>query len=358
MNILNILNSPWFYVPVFFICWVTFFMIVKTILFRWVKKLTRYTETKLDDVFLQAAKLPFTILIVSSGGALAEKLAPQPVDVNAPQHFLTIFKAITIVALVIFVERFLSGIMRLYAERVEILRTSGAFASGVVRVVVYGLGLLALMDSFGISITPALASLGIGSLAVALSLQPTMENFFAGIQLVVDKPIQPGQFIKLESGEEGYVHHIGWRSTWIRLPPNNVIIVPNKFLTSTRIVNYYYPEPEMSVPVTLAVHYNSDLDQVERVTLEVAQEVLRETEGGVPSFTPAVRFTKFGDYSVDLVVVLRTQEISQSANLVHHLIKRLKKRYEAEGIVIPYPVQAVNTLQEDSVNLNSRERKS
>ena len=134
-----------------------------------------------------------------------------------------------------FVDKFFRGVINAYSEKVKILKDSGGVLHIVIRVIVLGLGLLILLDNFGISITPILASLGIGSLAVALALQPTLENFFSGIQIVIDKPFKIGHFIQLESGEEGYVQKIGWRSTWVKMLADNIIVIPNKVLINSRV---------------------------------------------------------------------------------------------------------------------------
>jgi len=208
------------------------------------------------------------------------------------------------------------------------------------------IGLLIILDSFGISITPILASLGIGSLAVALALQPTLENLFSGAQLIVDKPVELGQFIRLESGEEGYVEKIGWRSTWVRMLPNNMIIIPNKTIVNSKLLNYHYPSKETAVLVETGVHYNSDLTAVEKITVEVAKEIMKTIPGGVPEFEPFIRFHTLGDYSINFTVVLRAKEFTDSYLIKHEFIKCLHQRYKKEGIVIPYPIHAINTDQE------------
>lgn len=253
-----------------------------------------------------------------------------------------LFKAIAIFAVIIFLDRLFRRLIKTYSDKMPILRNSGGVVSGVVRAVVIGLGVLILLDSFGISITPILASLGIGSLAVALALQPTLENFFSGIQIIIDKPVALGQFIKLESGEEGYVEKIGWRSTWIRMLPNNIVVLPNKLLVNSRVLNYYYPDMEMAVLVQMGVHYNSDLEQVERITVEVAKDVLKTVKGGVPEFEPFIRYHTFNDFSIDFTVILRAKEFVDGYLLKHEFIKRLHKRYDKEGIVIPYPIRTLD----------------
>ena len=183
-------------------------------------------------------------------------------------------------------------------------------------------------------------------MAVALALQPTLENFFSGIQIVIDKPIKVGQFIKLDSGEEGYVQRVGWRSTWVRMLPNNVVVMPNKVLVSSKILNYYYPQKEMAVLVQVGVHYDSDLKHVEKVTCEVAKEIMKEVKGGVPEFDPFIRYHTFNDFSIDFTVILRAKEFVDNYLIKHEFIKRLHQRYRKEGINIPYPIRAVNYSQE------------
>ncbi len=205
-------------------------------------------------------------------------------------------------------------------------------------VLVFGIGFLVLLDSFGISITPIMASLGIGSLAVALALQPTLENFFSGVQIVVDKPITVGQFVQLDSGEEGYVEKIGWRSTWVRMLANNVVVIPNKILVNSKLLNYDYPGKELAVRLQVGVHYDSDLDHVEEVTIDVAKKTLLEVQGGVHGFSPFIRYHTFDSSSINFTVILRGKEFIDSYLLKHEFIKRLHRRYKEENINIPYPL--------------------
>ena len=206
--------------------------------------------------------------------------------------------------------------------------------------------LLVLLGTLGISVPPIIASLGITSLAVALALQPTLENFFSGVQLVIDKPIRVGDYIELDSGEQGFVEKIGWRSTWIRMLPNNTVIMPNSVLSQSKIINYFYPEKELSVPVEVSVHYNSDLEEVERITVEVAREILKSHKWGVDDYDTFVVFHTFDSSSINFTVMLRAQEYFNRFFIKSEFMKALHRRYREEGIVIPYPIRAINTQQE------------
>ena len=346
INVFGTSVSTWIVIPIVFLVWVTVFLFVKRTFLKVIKKVAKKTKTQLDDIFVQSADFPLTLLIFASGGVVVERMIPLATNNDLTTHFIVGFKAVSVVACVLFFDKFLNALIHTYSGKVEILKTSGGVARGFVRIIVIGLGLLILLDSFGVSITPVLASLGVGSLAVALALQPTLENFFSGIQLIMDKPIKVGHFVKLDSGEEGYVHKIGWRSTWVKMLPNNVVVIPNKVIVNAKVVNYYYPQKELAVLVQVGVHYESDLEHVEHVTMEVGKETLKEVEGGVEDFDPFIRYHTFDDFSINFSVILRAKEFVDNYLIKHEFIKRLHKRYAQEGIKIPYPIWAINHSQE------------
>jgi small-conductance mechanosensitive channel len=192
-----------------------------------------------------------------------------------------------------------------------------------------------------VSITPLLGALGVGGLAVALALQDTLANLFAGVHILASKKVQQGDYVALDGGQEGYIVDINWRNTTIRQIQGNLVVVPNSRFADAIMTNFHQPAQDMSVLVPVGVSYDSDLDEVERVTLEVAREVLKEVEGGVPDHEPLVRFNGFGESSIDFSVILRSREFGDQYRLVHEFIKRLHRRYGAEGIEIPYPIRTL-----------------
>ncbi|CAN5557103.1 hypothetical protein BH24ACT22_BH24ACT22_09470 [soil metagenome] len=212
----------------------------------------------------------------------------------------------------------------------------------------FALAALIILQSLGVRITPLLAALGVGGLAVALALQETLANLFAGIVIILSRQLRPNDFVQLSSGEQGYVEDISWRNTTIRSLANNMIIVPNAELSSTIVTNYYQPEPQMSLLLTLGVSYASDLEHVERVTVEVATEVVTEIEGGIPDEEPFIRFNNFGDFSIDFTVIMQTTEVVNQYLMMHEFIKRLHKRYGEEGIEIPFPIRSIQSMDDSN----------
>jgi small-conductance mechanosensitive channel len=232
-------------------------------------------------------------------------------------------------------------LVRLYSLRTDQGMRSSSIFVNLTRFVIAVIALLIALQSFGVSITPILTALGVGGLAVALALQDTLSNFFAGLQIIATKKVKRGDYICLETGQEGYVADIDWRHTSVRQLPNNMVLVPNAKLVNSIVTNYHYPEPEMSVLVDVGVSYGSDLKHVEQVTIDVAREVMARVDGGVPEFDPFVRFHTFNDSSIDFTVILRVNEFTANFLLKHEFVKLLHERYDAEGIVIPFPIRTV-----------------
>jgi small-conductance mechanosensitive channel len=219
---------------------------------------------------------------------------------------------------------------------------SATLLVNVTRLTILALGLLVVLQTLGVSITPVLTALGVGGLAVGLALQDTLANFFAGIHILTSGQVRPGDFVKLESGEEGYVVDVTWRYSTIRQLANNVTIVPNAKLASAITTNYYRPDRELAVLVPVGVSYASDLSHVEAVTVDVARSVMHDVAGGVPSFQPFIRYGAFGDSSINLTVIMRGAEVVDQYLLRHEFIKRLHERYRREGIVIPFPMRTLD----------------
>jgi len=200
------------------------------------------------------------------------------------------------------------------------------------RLSVLSIALLVILDSFGISITPILASLGVGSLAVALALQDTLSNFFSGVYLLIDEPVRLGDHIQLESGVEGRVAKIGFRSTQILLPGNNLVILPNSKLASSRITNFDLGEKQCSTSIECSISFSADLKRVELIAQEVALEVAKRNPQVIEAVAPLVRFVNISAAGVTLSVVLRVEDVAARAEVNHALILALVTRFNQEGI--------------------------
>jgi len=346
------LNSPWLLGPVVFILWVVLFMIIKRYVLRWLQRSAERTAWTWDDVLVRALSGPLLLPILASGLLVFERILPLSPEWD--HAFDTVMAGAMVLALVLFMDLACRGVLDRLSDKHAVLLGARGLVQGVIRGVIIAIGILVFLDSVGISITPILASLGIGSLAVALALKDSLANLFAGIQLILDKTIEPGHFIRLEGGLEGTVTRMSWRTTRILTAANSTVVVPNSKLTESLITNFNLPEPEVDARVELGVHFDSDLEQVEKVTLEVAREVQRAYPQAIAGFEPRFRYTGFGESSVNLVVITRASNQDGSLRLRHHLIKSLQRRYAREGIIMPFPTRTLDLPPERSDELRER----
>lgn len=252
--------------------------------------------------------------------------------------------------LTIVATRLAVGLTRLYTSRDDTTVPSSTIFVNIVRFAVVAVGLLVALNALGVSIAPLLAALGVGGLAVALALQDTLSNLFSGLQLIGSRQISPGEYIALETGEEGYVEDLTWRFTTIRQLSNNLVVIPNAQLATSRIINYDKPVHQMLVFIPVGVAYGSDLELVERVTIETAAEVLDRIEESSEDFEPRVRFHTFGDSAIELNVILQVKEYVNQFPLRSEFVKALKARYDAEGIEIPFPQRTVTFAGQDHMH--------
>ena len=219
---------------------------------------------------------------------------------------------------------------------------SSSILGNIIRVIVYCLGIILILHNFGIAIAPMVTALGVGGLAVALALQSTLSNLFAGLQIIASGKINIGDFVQLENGQKGFIRDITWRNTAIETNQNNFVIVPNSKMADSIIENFFLVNKEITFHILAGVGYESDLDKVEKVSIEVAKEILEKYTGGAKDFQPFVRFYNFGDSSIDLKIFLHVKEYADQFLITSEFIKALQKRYRAEGINIHFPIRTVN----------------
>ena len=342
---LGVIVPAWLIAGLAAVAWIAVCWIAKGLLLRQLSRLAAKIAFLWDEALIRSMHIPLNILILGSGIIIGGRLLAFSPETH--QALAQALKALLILVLMLIAHGLARELIRIYAPRAEFLQAYRGLIQGIAQTLVLLLGGLILLDSFGISITPILASLGIGSLAVALALQDTLANLFAGIHILADKPVLVGQFVKLDNGDEGYVIHIGWRSTRIRTLPNSVVIVPNSKLAGAIVTNYHYPDKELAVLVEVGVHYKSDLEHVERVTSAVAKDTLQQVPGGVATFEPFIRYHTLGESSIGFTVILRAKEFTDQYLLKHEFIKRLHVRYKQEGIVIPFPIRTLDVNRAD-----------
>ncbi|MFC1974165.1 mechanosensitive ion channel family protein [Chloroflexota bacterium] len=292
---------------------------------------------------MQSIRRPLVILIVLEGIILALGSVSY---LDSWNHALRITSVSVIITMVTYGTARIGGVLLVWYLRAQGFRRKAQVDEGLISflrriatILAYAIGLLVLLDYLNIAITPIITGLGIAGLAVALALQPTLSNFFASTQIVSDRVVRVGDFIELESSVSGYVTEVGWRSTRIRTVFNNIVTVPNSKLAESIITNYYGPTMDIGVKIEAGVSYSSDLAHVERVSLEVAGEVIEELDETIKTYAPWFWYEEFGDSNINLRIMVHARDRLSSFRVKSELIKRLHARFRKEGITINYPMR-------------------
>lgn len=309
--------------------------------FRAMERRAARTATGVDDLLVEALRTPFMLWALILALHLATQVSALPE--RATHAAAKIFFILWVVSLTLVFSRLAAGMAAYYGTRSKGILPVTTLTQSVARLVVISFGVLILLNEFGISIAPILTALGVGGIAVALALQDTLSNLFAGFYVSLAGQVRVGDYIKLASGEEGYVDDISWRSTSIRALPNNLIIVPNAKLAQAIVTNYHLPEKRMSLLIPVAVSYDCDPDHVERMLIEEAVAGAREIEGLLAEPEPFVRFIPgFGDSSLSLTLICQVREFVDQYAVQHELRKRILRRFRHEGIAIPFPIRTIH----------------
>jgi small-conductance mechanosensitive channel len=313
--------------------------IVQTILLSWLRHLVKKSKLRSGQIIIHSLRGWIILWIIIAGVSIA-----LPYFISNPQILSVINKIIligVIFSVTISIANISVGFVDIFLAGAKETIPKTSILTIITRIFVLIIGILIILNSLGISISPILAGLGIGGLAVALALQDTLSNLIAGLQIILSRQLRPGDYVQLSTGEEGYVVDITWRNTTIRELADNLIIIPNSKLSQSIVKNFHMPDKSMAVIVPVRVDYESDLEKVEEIVTKVAKETLSSVRGGERDFEPFIRYSSFSDYGIEFSVILRVDEYANQFLVKHEFIKRLHKTLKKERIRIPYPVRTV-----------------
>ncbi|MGH7670338.1 MAG: mechanosensitive ion channel domain-containing protein [Gemmatimonadaceae bacterium] len=315
--------------------------IVRGLVFPQLKRAAAHTTSTADDKAIAAVERPILLWGALIGAYVG--IGTVPSFAPAAHGLQVAVQAVLLLSATWTLGRIAGDFVNARTADAEL--PSANLIANLARAGVLMIGALVLLQALDIKITPILTALGVGGLAVGLALQDTLANLFAGIQILISKQVRVGDFIRLSSSEEGFVTDITWRYTIVRELGNNFTIVPNSKLSSAVTSNFSLPQPEQSVSIQVGVSYDSDLEMVERVTIDVARQIQQTVDGAVRTHEPFTRYHTFGESSIDFSVILRGQEYTSQYLMKHEFIKALHARYKTEGIDIPFPIRTVYLKQ-------------
>jgi small-conductance mechanosensitive channel len=321
--------------------------LIRRIFFGALRTWMRRTPTRFLTVLHDALRGPSHIwnFILAIHYAIQSSALPHRFTDRAPEVLQLLF----IASVTLMFMRIAGEMVRNFGEQVPGSVPVTTLSQNLAQLAVLILGILVGLRVMGIEVTPILTALGVGGLAVALALQDTLANLFAGFYISLARQIRLGDYIKLSTGEEGYVTDISWRATAIRALSNNMIIIPNSKLGQSNVTNYYLPEKRMGASVQVNVAYDSDIDRVERVLLEVGKQAAGQIPGLLADPAPSVSFDPgFQDFSLGFTLGFQVAEFSNQYSVRPELRKRILKRLREEGIRIPFPTR--NVFIEDGLD--------
>ena len=304
--------------------------VIKKFVFKFAKK----TKTDLDDKILEIITPQIYSILILAGVyfALRTLTILDPYSKMIGGFFFVI--AVLMVAFA--VSRAVRVMVLHFLHVQRKFEKAPQLISKIINAVIYAISILIILDHFNISITPIMATLGVGAVAVGLALQGTLSNLFAGVRVLSDRKVNIGDYIEMDGGISGYVEDISWSTTTVHTLSNTLIVIPNSKIADSVVINYSMPQDETSIIVQCGVSYKSNLKKVEKVTLEVAEKIQKTVKGAVKSFKPSMSYHTFGESNIKFSIVLRAENITDKYLITHEFIKALKERFDREKIDISF----------------------
>ena len=315
-------------------------LVIRRLVLRALRVWTDRTESRPGLILTDALRGPMVIWVAIVGLHMALEVSDLPARYtqNSSKWLLVLW----IVSLTMMCVRLGGNLVRYYGDQVPGALPVTTLTQTLVQLAVVLTGILLALTALEFHITPILTALGVGGLAVALALQDTLSNLFSGFYVAVARQIRLADYIKLNTGEEGYVADIGWRNTTVRTLGNNLILIPNAKLAQAIVTNYYLPEKRMGTSVQVTVSYTADPDQVERILLDVVRRAVPEIPGVLAEPGPSVTFDPgFVESGLGFTVSFQIGEFVTQFNAKNEMRKRILRRLREEGVVLAVPVRHV-----------------
>jgi small-conductance mechanosensitive channel len=330
-NALRILPQPWRSLAIpatVFLMVVALGLVVRRIALARLRKWARASPTRVDESLIETLHGPSLMWVMIFGIYAATDISELPA--NATLWAERALQVLWIVSLTIAISRLAGRAVRIYGTKNEGAVPTGSLTEILASLVVSMIGALTLMRILGIDITAILTALGVGGLAVALALQDTLSNFFAGFYVSVAGQIRVGDLVQLDSGQQGYVMDIGWRSTTLRQGVNNLIVIPNNKIAQSIVTNYYLPERRLIFTMTVSVSYEADPELVERTLFDTVKTA--DVAGLLKNSPPTILLSNFSERGQEFTVVCNVADFESQGRVGHELRKRILKRFRDSGI--------------------------
>ena len=336
------LENPWIQAMGIFAVSLALTVIVRWILRFLLSSLIQRTQTELDDILIKAVKKLVTYSIPLVGLMMA--LTPLAIRTPVPQRVLFSLLSVLLLGSAIGLVEDLSGwLQKIWVDRTESTLDDGLLPllRKAVKAVIVIIGVLLILGQWGVQIGPLVGALGIGGLAIGLALNSSLSNIFGGIQLILDRSINVGDKITLDSGETGVVLDIGLRSTKIRTYDNEVISLPNSVMSNARVKNYTKPDVTIRVNVDFGVAYGSDVARVK----QIVSDAISKLDDIMEEPAPQVLFLNMSDFSLDMCARVWVDNYDRQFGKKLEMTELVYNTLIENEIEIPFPTRTVYMRQ-------------
>ena len=315
-------------------------LVLRKVFFKLVRRWSERTGSQLGDLLygtLSGPTILWAIILAFHISSIGAGIPPRYLS-----RVLMAIEVLWIWSITAALGRFAGRAVRHYGASAKGVKSVTSLTEKLVQIAVFAIGIAWVSRVvFKTEFTALWGTLGVGGLAVALALQDTLSNLFAGFYVSISGLVNLGDYIRLNSGEEGYVSDITWRCTTMRTSANNLVVVPNNKLAQAIYTNYYLPEPRMGVSTIFHVSMNSDIARVSAILLDEITGAVAQTAGALADPPPSVRFNGPTENGLAMQVNCSVSRFSDQFLALSDLRTLLFTRLQRENVRFEVPPKAV-----------------
>ena len=323
-----------------FIIFLIFRGLISRIIIKRLENITKKTSNKLDDTFVQAMEGPARFLPIVLGFFIASYYMSFSEDSRAivdtiNRTLITIFIFWIMHQVIEPISYILSGLGKVLTR--ELI----GWIIKSLKILIFILGLAAVLELWGIKIGPIIAGLGLFGVAVALGAQDLFKNLISGILVLVEKRFKIGDWILVEDIIEGIVEKIGFRSTVVRKFDKSIAIIPNFQFAENAVINISQTT-NWIISWTINLQYDTTVDQLKIIRDEI-EGFIKKHEDYKPDLGYAVRIDKFADSSIDMYIrcFTKTDDWDEWLAVKERLAISIKQIVEKHKASFAFPSQSI-----------------
>ncbi len=328
-----------------FLVWVIIALVATVVLKIVLARLTKRTDTKVDDEILGVVQTPLLLLIVLYG--IVDSLIYLELPLNIISMVKSVYDFGTMMISIWLVFRLFQIGLAFIGERwdkkqeLQVKSTLIPLIDKLGKAIIFIAVVMLILNFFGIDLTVFVAGAGIVGLVIAFAAQDTLANFFAGIFLIMEPKIKVNDTIGFDN-EVYMVRKIGLRTSHLYDIIQNIdIIVPNHTLATSKLINLNEPDCKLRIRIDVPVAYGTDIDKLEKIISDISDRH-SSIISDEPLNKPHLFFDKFGDSSLDFYFIFWIRNLEERFQIKHDILKEIYKELGEKNIEIPWPQRVIS----------------